>query len=74
MEQMVGDKFQTPVGLFRVYKNSEICSFFVKENSYNTFWLNENLEAKPEGCFNISMDMEFFSIGYEITCELDMVK
>lgn len=39
---MIADKFITPSGTFRVYKNSEICSFFIEESTYNTFWLNED--------------------------------
>lgn len=57
---MIVDKFETPVGFFRVYKNSEIYYFFIEESTQNTFWLNENKAVHPEGCYKISLDLTFF--------------
>lgn len=68
---MVVDKFETPVGYFRVYKNSETYSFLIEESTYNTFWINENKSVHPEGCYKISIDLNLFSIGDKILCELD---
>ena len=65
------DGFATPVGTFRVYRNSEICPFFIEESKYNTVWLKENVAVQPEGCYKISLDLIRFSIGDTITCELD---
>lgn len=68
---MIVDKFKTPVGYFRVYKNSEVCSFFVEESTYNTYWLNGDIKAHPEGCYKIVLDLINFSVWDIITCELD---
>ncbi|GAA0084869.1 hypothetical protein UT300007_13080 [Clostridium sp. CTA-7] len=68
---MIVDKFETPVGLFRVYKNSEICFFFIEEGTYNTYWMNDNKAVHPEGCYKILLDLNSFSLGDIISCELD---
>lgn len=68
---MIVDKFETPVGFFRVYKNSEIYSFYIEENTYNTFWVNENKPVNPEGCYKIFLDSTLFSVGDMISCELE---
>ncbi|NFG42534.1 hypothetical protein FC789_15480 [Clostridium botulinum] len=54
---MIVDKFETPIGFFRVYKNSEICSFNIEEGTYNTFWPNENKPVHSEGGYKISLDL-----------------
>lgn len=71
---MIVDKFETPVGLFRVYKNSKICSFDIKDNDYNTFWLDENKPIHPEGCYKVSLDLALFSMGDIILFQLDNVE
>jgi hypothetical protein len=68
---MIVDNLITPVGSFRVFKNSDICSFSVEESDYNTFWLNDNRAVHPEGCFKIVLDLISFTVGDQITCELD---
>ncbi|NFT08787.1 MULTISPECIES: hypothetical protein [Clostridium] len=68
---MIVDKFKTPIGFFRVYKNSKICSLNIEEGTYNTFWLNENKPLHSEGCYKISLDLTLFSVGDMISCELD---
>ncbi|GAA0078916.1 hypothetical protein UT300005_32950 [Clostridium sp. CTA-5] len=68
---MIVNKFEVPIGFFRVYKNSEICSFNIEEGTYNTFWMNENKPVHSEGCYKISLDLTLFSIGDMISCELD---
>jgi len=68
---MIVDKLITPVGVFRVFRNTEICSFFVEESNYNTFWLNDNSTVHPEGCYKISLDLISFSVSDIIICELD---
>lgn len=66
---MIVDKFETPVGVFRVYKNSEVCSFIVEKGKYNTFWLEDNIEVHPEGCYKILIDLINFLKGDTILCE-----
>ena len=68
---MITDKFITPVGTFKVYKNSVICSFSIEESDYNTFWLNDDTAVHPEGCYKITMDLLSYSVGDLISCELD---
>ncbi|OBR92682.1 hypothetical protein CLRAG_23880 [Clostridium ragsdalei P11] len=68
---MIVDKFETPAGSFKVYKNSKICPFSIEESAYNTFWLNGNKTLHPEGCYKISLDLTLFSVGDIISCELD---
>lgn len=68
---MIVDKFKTPVGLFRVYKNSDVFLFIIEEREYNTFWLNDNKVAQPEGCYKVLLDLIHFSEGDTIVCELD---
>lgn len=67
---MIVDKLITPVGPFRVFKNSDTCFFSVEESDYNTFWLNDNSAVYPEGCYKITIDLISFSVGDKITCEL----
>ncbi|WP_179207992.1 hypothetical protein [Clostridium diolis] len=59
------------VGFFRVYKNNEICSFYIEESIYNTFWLNENTPVHPEACYKIFLDLISFSVGDMISCEIN---
>lgn len=68
---MIVDNLITPVGSFRVFKNSDICSFSAEESDYNTFWLNDNRAVHPEGCYTIALDLISFTVGDIITCELD---
>lgn|GEM_PF-3791417 len=68
---MIVNKFKTPVGFLRVYKNSEICSFNVEEGTYNTFWLDQDKPIHPEGCYKITLDLALFSVGDVILCDLD---
>ena len=68
---MILEKFETPIGFFKVYKNNEIYSFDIEESTYNTFWLNENKPVNPEGCYKISLDLISFSVGDIISCEID---
>lgn len=68
---MIVDKLITPIGYFRVYKNSEPCSFIVEESDYNTMWLNDNSIVHPEECYSISLDLFSYLVGDIISCELD---
>lgn len=54
---MLVDRFKTPVGYFKVYKNSELCTFSIEESTYNTYWLNGDIPAHPEGCYKIILDI-----------------
>lgn len=68
---MILDKLKTPVGYFKIYRNSEICPFLMQKSINNTYWLNGDIAAHPQGCYKIILDLATFSVGDIITCELD---
>lgn len=68
---MITDEFITPVGTFRVYKNSVACSFSVEESDCYSFWLNDGSAVHPEGCYNIALDLLSYSLGDMISCGFD---
>lgn len=68
---MILDKFKTPIGYFKVYRNSEISSFLMEESTNNTYWLNGDIAVQPQGCYKIILDLATFSVGDIITCELE---
>lgn len=68
---MLVDRFKTPVGNFKVYRNFETSTFSIDQNQYNTYWLNGDIGVYPEGCYKIILDLINFSVGDIITCELD---
>jgi len=68
---MIIDKFKTPVGHFKVYKNSEKSSFFIQESTNNKYWLNGDIRVHPQGCYKIIVDLINFTVGDIIICEID---
>lgn len=67
---MICNKFKTPVGFFRIYKNFKTCLFNIEANKDNTFWI-DGKELHSDGNYKISLDLSLFSVGDIISCELD---
>jgi len=65
----------TPCGVITVVKNGEKIYFDVRNNTYDTYWINgENGEDKavhPDGCVEIIIDLLEMKVGDCLLCALD---
>lgn len=56
---MIFDKFKTPVGVFRVYRNPPIQTFFIDISEWDTFWM-QNKAFHPDGSYNKQRGLLFY--------------